>query len=267
MFLEKNKMHDAKKKYGQNFLNNQGIINKIVDVIEPKGKKILEIGPGLGAITQLIANQAEKFIAFEIDPDMKNYLIENKILQESQIQLQDFLDANLTSYSNYDVVGNIPYYITSDIILKLLDHRYLFNSAILMVQAEVADRLIAQPNQADYSKLSITTQYVANVEKVFKVKKTQFTPQPKVDSAIVKLTFKKEQNDNFEQLKEFFKLCFLARRKKLKFSLKQKYSNEQIEKAYQKMNFGELVRIQELSLKQIVDLYNCLNTMKENNVH
>ncbi|EGV00599.1 16S rRNA (adenine(1518)-N(6)/adenine(1519)-N(6))-dimethyltransferase RsmA [Mycoplasmopsis columbina] len=255
MFQEKNSFIKAKKKYGQNFLNDRNIIEKIISVIDPKDKKILEIGPGMGAITKFLAPQAKKFIAFEIDPDMSDYLISNKILESEQIVLEDFLKVELDKFKDFEVVGNIPYYITSDIIFKLIDYRHLFKSAILMVQDEVADRLIAKVNSSNYSKLSITTQYVAKVEKLFKVKKNLFVPIPKVDSAIIKLSFYQNKNDNFEELKDFFKLCFMARRKKLNFALKTKYESIKIEKAYKIMQLDEMTRIQELDLNTIVKLF------------
>ncbi|RMX34869.1 16S rRNA (adenine(1518)-N(6)/adenine(1519)-N(6))-dimethyltransferase RsmA [Mycoplasmopsis fermentans] len=256
MFQE-NKLK-AKKRYGQNFLKDQNVINKIIELIKPQGEKILEIGPGRGALTKILNQQAKEFTAFEIDRDMVDYLQKNNILNQNQIVQGDFLIADLEKYKDYVVVGNIPYYITSDIIFKLLDYRHNFKKAILMVQNEVAQRLVAKPNQNDYSKLSITVQYCADVKKELFVKKTYFDPVPKVDSAIVSITFKNEANDNYENLKDFFKLCFLARRKKLSFALATKYSNDKIKIAYNKLNLKELTRIQELDLKTILALYDCL---------
>ncbi|UUD35497.1 16S rRNA (adenine(1518)-N(6)/adenine(1519)-N(6))-dimethyltransferase RsmA [Mycoplasmopsis caviae] len=245
----------AKKKYGQNFLNDQNTIKKIIDIINPKDQKIIEIGPGKGALSKILNQQASELVAFEIDTDMVNYLLNNDILDNNQIVVGDFLTADLGKFKDYIVVGNIPYYITSDIIFKLLENRHNFKKAILMVQNEVAQRLVAKVNESEYSKLSITVQYCADVKKELFVKKSLFDPIPKVDSAIVSLTFKQQKDDNFEELSKFFKLCFLARRKKLTFALATKYSNDKIKVAYSNLNLKELVRIQELDLNTILALY------------
>ncbi|WP_027120512.1 16S rRNA (adenine(1518)-N(6)/adenine(1519)-N(6))-dimethyltransferase RsmA [Mycoplasmopsis lipofaciens] len=253
MYQESTKIK-AKKKFGQNFLVDENIIQKIIEIINPKNKNIIEIGPGRGAITKFLTKEAQNLITFEIDDDMIEYLLNNNILLNSQIVKGDFLEANLSQYKNYEIVGNIPYYITSEIIFKLLENRHLFKRAILLVQDEVANRLVAKKNEKDYSKLTITANYVANIKKELFVKNKCFVPSPKVNSAIVTLEFK-DNVENFNELKNFFKLCFLSRRKKLIWSLKTKYPIDKIQNAYHKNNLNEFTRIQELSLEQIVDLY------------
>ncbi|BAW18527.1 16S rRNA (adenine(1518)-N(6)/adenine(1519)-N(6)) -dimethyltransferase [Mycoplasmopsis bovigenitalium] len=244
----------AKKKFGQNFLNNQKIIDQIVEIISPEGKNIIEIGPGMGAITKQIVQKSKKLLAYEIDNDMVEYLTKNNILNNQQIIHQDFLESDLSIYNDYEIVGNIPYYITSEIIFKIIDFRKNFTKVTLMVQNEVADRIVAKINTPEYSKLSLTLQYVATVNKVLFVDKKHFDPSPKVDSAIVTIEFNKEAK-NFENIKNFFKLCFLSRRKKLTWSLKTKYSNEKISKAYKTLNLSDLTRIQQLDLEQVIRLY------------
>lgn len=244
----------AKKKFGQNFLNNQKIIDQIVEIISPEGKNIIEIGPGMGAITKKIVQKSKKLVAYEIDNDMVEYLTKNNILNNQQIIHQDFLESDLSIYNDYEIVGNIPYYITSEILFKIIDFRQNFNKVTLMVQNEVADRIVAKINTPEYSKLSLTLQYVATVNKVLFVDKKHFEPSPKVDSAIVTIEFNKEAK-NFENLKDFFKLCFLSRRKKLTWSLKTKYSIEKITKAYNTLNLSDLTRIQQLDLEKVIRLY------------
>ncbi|ENY68977.1 Dimethyladenosine transferase [Mycoplasmopsis bovigenitalium 51080] len=244
----------AKKKFGQNFLNNQKIIDQIVEIISPEGKNIIEIGPGMGAITKKIVQKSKKLVAYEIDNDMVEYLTKNNILNNQQIIHQDFLESDLSIYNDYQIVGNIPYYITSEILFKIIDFRQNFNKVTLMVQNEVADRIVAKINTPEYSKLSLTLQYVATVNKVLFVDKKHFEPSPKVDSAIVTIEFNKEAK-NFENLKDFFKLCFLSRRKKLTWSLKTKYSNEKITKAYNTLKLSDLTRIQQLDLEKVIRLY------------
>lgn len=253
--MQKNSEYTAKKKFGQNFLIDSNIINKIIEIIAPQGKKIIEIGPGMGALSTHLVSSALEYKAFEIDVDMINYLTSNKILTSDQIVSGDFLKSNLDEFAGYEIVGNIPYYITSEIIFKIIENRHLIKKATLMVQDEVAQRLIAKINSPEYSKLSITVQYVANVSKELFVNKTAFNPAPKVNSAIVVIDFKDTKDNNFEHLKDFFKLCFLSRRKKLIWSLKSKYTVEKITQAYKTLNLGDNTRIQELELDKIVVLY------------
>ncbi|WP_027334590.1 16S rRNA (adenine(1518)-N(6)/adenine(1519)-N(6))-dimethyltransferase RsmA [Mycoplasmopsis felifaucium] len=251
----------AKKKFGQNFLNNKQTIQKIVNVINPAGKKIIEIGPGLGAITKEIINETNKFIAFEIDKDMIQVLDDLQIFDNDckTVIEGDFLQKDLSLYDGFEVVGNIPYYITSDIIFKIIDNRFLLKRAVLMVQNEVAERIVARPNSPEYSKLSITCQYVADVKKELFIGKKNFTPIPKVDSAIVSFNFHQDKQDNYYNLKDFFKLCFLQRRKKLIWSLSQTYSKDIVLKVFNILNLSENARIQELDLKTILNLYKFLN--------
>ncbi|MFZ8229624.1 16S rRNA (adenine(1518)-N(6)/adenine(1519)-N(6))-dimethyltransferase RsmA [Mycoplasmopsis bovis] len=252
----------AKKKFGQNFLNNADVVKKIIDIINPEGKKILEIGPGTGALTKFLVDKCSKYVAFEIDTDMIAFLNENNYFNLGSTELihKDFLEADLNQYACFEVVGNIPYYITSDIILKIIDNRFLFKRATLLVQKEVADRIIATPNSPDYSKLSITCQYVAKVKKELFVGRNNFTPAPKVDSAIVTFDFYQNKGENYSNLKTFFKLCFSARRKKLMWSLKQTYSQEKVQNAYKALNIDENIRIQQLNLDTIIKLYEQLES-------
>ncbi|WP_416738026.1 16S rRNA (adenine(1518)-N(6)/adenine(1519)-N(6))-dimethyltransferase RsmA [Mycoplasmopsis meleagridis] len=253
----------AKKRFGQNFLVSKEVVDKIIELVKYENKNILEIGPGTGALTKYLSKWADNFFAFEIDKDMQKYLLDNNILDEEQLIKTDFLDVNLDEYKNYVIVGNIPYNITSNILFKLFDNRMNFKTAILMVQEEVANRLVAKVNTNEYSKLTLTANYIATITKEFKVDKKLFSPIPKVNSAVIKIVFKQEKNDNYEKMKDFFKLCFLARRKKLSFSLKQKYSIINIENAYKKNNFVESIRIQQLSLEQIINLFNDLEKGKQ----
>ncbi|AIA29647.1 16S ribosomal RNA methyltransferase (KsgA/Dim1 family) [Mycoplasmopsis californica] len=259
--MQKNSDPKAKKKYGQNFINDPKLISQIIEIANVSGKKIIEIGPGKGALSYHLANSASNYIAFEIDPEMREYLIKNNILKPDQVKLQDFLNTDLSQYNDYEIVGNIPYYITSEILLKIFDAHKNFKKITLMVQKEVADRLCAQPNSPDYSKLTLTAQYLANINLDLKVGREKFDPIPNVDSAIITLEMNKseEQTQQYKELKDFFKLCFLARRKKLSWALKTQYSQEKILNAYAKLNLNEMVRIQQLSLEQVVDIFNELS--------
>ncbi|TNK83167.1 16S rRNA (adenine(1518)-N(6)/adenine(1519)-N(6))-dimethyltransferase [Mycoplasmopsis pullorum] len=253
----------AKKKFGQNFLTDQNIISKILNIHQLEGNKILEIGPGRGALTKELVKQAKEVVAFEIDGDMINIL--NKEIASDNFKLfhMDFLESDISDFKDFLVIANIPYYITSDIIFKLLDYRQNFTAATLMVQKEVAERIIANKNSKEYSKLSVTVQSICTPKIEFIVKKTSFSPAPNVDSAIITLKFDKEKAD-FEKLKDFYKLCFLARRKKLSYSLKTKYSTEAIKNAFEKLGYDDNLRIQQLDIYEIDELYYLLENRTDN---
>ncbi|WP_420029575.1 16S rRNA (adenine(1518)-N(6)/adenine(1519)-N(6))-dimethyltransferase RsmA [Mycoplasmopsis felis] len=251
----------AKKKYGQNFLVDSNIIKKILNLIPDRYESILEIGPGRGALTKELLKKTDKLIAYEIDSDMVKIL--NKEIKEQNFNLinKDFLDSDLSNLPKSIVVANIPYYITTDILFKIFENKDKFSKAILMVQKEVGQRICAKPNTYDYSKLSVTSQYISSPKIEFIVPSNCFLPAPKVDSAIISLDFKDEISLNeFNEIKEFFKLCFSNRRKKLTFSLLSKYNKEKILNSYKWLNKNENVRIQELSVSEIVQLFNLLNT-------
>ncbi|WBP84046.1 16S rRNA (adenine(1518)-N(6)/adenine(1519)-N(6))-dimethyltransferase RsmA [Mycoplasmopsis edwardii] len=246
----------AKKKFGQNFLHDKNIINKIVSLIDIHNKNVVEIGPGRGALTKEIVKKVKNLTAFEIDPDMVKILNEEIKDDNFKLHLEDFLKADLSNIQDALVIANIPYYITSDILFKIFEHRDKFSHAILMVQKEVAERIVAKYRTADYSKLTVSCQFLADTKIEFIVPSKCFIPAPKVDSAIISLKFKDNiSNDEWDQYKDFFKLCFSNRRKKLSFALRNKYTNEQINKAYTKMNLTDNIRIQELEVEKIIHLY------------
>ncbi|WP_406617704.1 16S rRNA (adenine(1518)-N(6)/adenine(1519)-N(6))-dimethyltransferase RsmA [Mycoplasmopsis lipophila] len=246
----------AKKQFGQNFLNDENIVKKIIDVIEPKNKKIIEIGPGQGALTKYLIQQAKEVHAFEIDNDMVEILNSKfRINKNLNLFQQDFLKSDLKNYEDFEVVGNIPYNISTDILFKLFNYRYNFKRVVLMVQKEYAQRMVAKFNSNEYSKLTLICNYLAKVKIEFYVNKKSFSPIPKVDSAIISLDFYQDKNDDYEQIRDFFKLCFLHRRKKLLTSLMTKYSKEKILSIYRKYNWNELIRIQELNLDQVLNLF------------
>lgn len=247
----------AKKEYGQNFLHDKNFINKIVNVFDFENHDVLEIGPGRGALTKELVKKAKKVIAYEIDLDMVNVLNQEILADNFVLNHEDFLKSNLKEINkNTYVIANIPYYITTDILFKLFENRDKFKGLLLMVQKEVAQRVVAKPNQKDYSKLSLSSQYLADCKIEFIVPSGAFVPAPKVDSAILSLVFKnEEETKDWDELKSFFKLCFLARRKKLSYALKTVYSQEKINSTYQKLGFTDNIRIQQLDLSQVIKLY------------
>ncbi|ADE19999.1 16S rRNA (adenine(1518)-N(6)/adenine(1519)-N(6))-dimethyltransferase RsmA [Mycoplasma crocodyli] len=247
----------AKKKFGQNFLNDDNILNKIVSIVDLKNENVLEIGPGRGALTRKILQDAKSLTSYEIDRDLVDILKKEFNQKNFKLVEGDFLNEDISNYKDTWIIANIPYYITTDILFKILENISSFKGAILMVQKEVAERIVAQKNSQDYSKLSITLQYYATVKKEFIVPSKCFNPAPNVDSAIISLKFDKNKKWDIT-LNEFFKLCFLQRRKKLSYSLKTKFKIEKIKSVFETLGFDESIRIQQLSLEDILKLFNKL---------
>lgn len=183
-------MYKAKKHLGQNFLINKKIINKIVNSIG-ENKLILEIGSGKGALTKELIKVANKLLAFEIDKELVIYLSDTIHSQNLTLINQDFLKFNLQDLQDiYTVVANVPYYITSKIIFKIIDSYNKFDQLILMVQSEVALRILARPNSSDYSKLSVSLQTLYDIELITHVDASYFDPIPSVNSSVIQLTQK-----------------------------------------------------------------------------
>ena len=213
------------KRFGQNYLHDKNIIKKIVREINPlPDDTILEIGPGRGALTELIYGKTENFIAVEID----SRVIEDLQLKFPGLQLiqRDFLKVDISTIIDSNkkklrIIGNIPYNLTSSIIFKSIRNADLIEDAVLMVQNEVAKRMTAKKGSKDYGILTVLLNYFTDTEICFKVSPNAFYPKPKVTSAIVHLRFKelsisKEKREMFISI---VKACFGNRRKTLKNSL------------------------------------------------
>jgi len=213
-----------KKSLGQHFLTDQNIVEKIVDAIPAKEKdRVIEIGPGTGALTEALVRKYQDVVAIELDQRAIEVL-EQKF-PELEIYFQNVLDVNWKEISigkeKTHVVGNLPYYITSQILFGLLENRTLLADALLMMQKEVAERLVADIRTKDYGILSVQTQLMCTPEILFPVSRHCFKPQPKVDSVIVKLTFDKGALQcTDENLKKVVRTAFNQRRKKLSNALK-----------------------------------------------
>src|SRR5690554_5309723 len=159
----------AKKKFGQNFISDLNLINKIVNGAKIEGKNVVEVGPGRGALTKVISQTAHKVIAYEIDQDLKQYLDPlSDQFPNLEITYEDFLKTNLKTDESWELIGNLPYYITTPILFKFLEEPQ-YNSATIMVQKEVGDRILSSPNSKKYNALSVIVQYLTNVEKIVNV--------------------------------------------------------------------------------------------------
>ena len=252
--------HQAKKKFGQNFLRDKNLLLKIVRESKIEDKNVIEVGPGQGALTLFLAERAKHLIAFEIDTSLAPFL--QPIINQHPnvtVRYEDFLEADLSSLDGeYHVVANVPYYITTPILFKLLEDKKI-KTASLMIQKEVCDRLIATPDSKDYNALSVILQYHAHVFKMMDVKRLLFYPVPNVDSAVIRIE-KREQpllNANDEAFFiDFVKCAFKQKRKTLVNNLFEGYQRPKasiIEYLHQ-MNYASDVRAEKLSLTDFIAL-------------
>jgi 16S rRNA (adenine1518-N6/adenine1519-N6)-dimethyltransferase len=211
------------KHLGQNFLTDHGVIDHIVDSIQADpGMPLVEIGPGTGALTGRLRMRYPRYRAIEIDTRSVELLKK----QHSGIDIlqMDVLDPSwidtLPSNERVAVIGNLPYYITSPIIFLLIDRRERFSEAVIMVQKEVAERLVATPGHREYGILSVQVQLAAHVELLFKVPNTAFHPVPKVESAVLRIVFDKPRPDvDPEHLRRVIRQAFSQKRKMLRNTL------------------------------------------------
>ena len=214
------------KKFGQNFLKSDYFAEKIVDSLNcEKNDLIVEIGPGKGALTQLLIKKKPKNLSvIEIDRRLANLLAE-KFPSDLNIIVDNILNVSfdqLAPENKIKVVGNIPYNITSDIIYKLIENNIYIERAVLMIQKEVANRLVAKTKSKDYGLVTIFVGFHSEVRKLFDVNRENFYPVPNVDSSVVCLDFKSLQENYFdyELFRKIVKTGFNARRKKLRNTLK-----------------------------------------------
>lgn len=217
-----------KKSLGQNFLIDTNILRRIVDHAEVTDESAaIEIGPGIGALTEQLAKRSKKVVAFEIDQRLLPILQETlepyqntKIIHEDVLKadVKGMIETELQGIHDIMVVANLPYYVTTPIIMKLLEDKLPIRGIVCMLQKEVADRISAKPGTKDYGSLSIAIQYYTEAETVMIVPKTVFIPQPNVDSAVIRLT-KREKPAVSVQNEEFFfqiiRASFAQRRKTL----------------------------------------------------
>jgi len=230
--------HTPRKRFGQNFLQDQNCIQKIIAAINPQaGDKIIEIGPGQGALTQPLLKYNIELCAVEIDKDLAK-IINQKFADYPQFQLhnQDALTFNFSSvYNNAlpKVIGNLPYNISTPLLFHLFSFQECFSEMYFMLQKEVADRMCAQPGSKQYGRLSIMTQYFCKIDRLFIVPPSAFFPQPKVQSAIIRLIPYTKENRPFPTtdlhlFKNVVTSAFSQRRKKLSNSLKDLISSERL---------------------------------------
>jgi 16S rRNA (adenine1518-N6/adenine1519-N6)-dimethyltransferase len=268
-----------KAKLGQNFLVDHSAAHRIVEALgDISGRTVIEIGPGRGALTHLLLARAKRVIGIELDRvlaaqlRMKYATRENLEVLESDFVTAEFPsivgrrpgplhDLRPTRPETVDVVGNIPYYITSDIVLRLLElHRHI-ERAVIMVQKEVADRIAAAPGSRDYGLLSATAQLFARVEKLFTLPPGAFAPPPQVHSTVIRLTMAprvEELQIDEEPFIAFLKRAFAQKRKTLANNLKGGYPDAAIKAALKSAGLRADVRAEAISLEKTAAVFRAL---------
>lgn len=258
-----------KKKFGQNFIVDKNIIHSIISKSNiDKDTLVIEIGPGAGSLTTELDKVSGHVIAYEIDKTLKP-ILDAKNLKNTTIIYGDFLKRNVLedlkkyNYKKTYVVANLPYYITTPIIIKLIEDNLNIDKIVVMVQKEVGDRFKAKPNTKEYNSLSIFLNYYYTVEKLLDVSKNVFIPKPNVDSIVVSFT-KKENKIKVDNEELFFKLVrdsFKQKRKTLKNNLKG-YNLEKIEEVLKKHNLDLTIRAEALPIEIFAEIANKLNKYK-----
>ncbi|MCF6775489.1 16S rRNA (adenine(1518)-N(6)/adenine(1519)-N(6))-dimethyltransferase RsmA [Thiotrichales bacterium 19X7-9] len=253
--------HQAKKRFGQNFLVDPYIINRIIDAGEFKqDDNVTEIGPGLGALTKLLLAKLKHLNVIEIDKDVIPYL--HEIDRNNQINILN-QDALKTDYSQLidttvttqnKLIGNLPYNISTPLLIHLMQYTHQFESMIFMLQKEVIDRLCASPNNKTYGRLSVIISYFCHIEHIINVPPSAFKPQPKVDSAVIRLKPKKNRL-RLEDYHIFERVVFHAfqqRRKTISNSLKLFLNADD----FKQVNINPKLRAENLELESFVAISN-----------
>ena len=264
-FNHKSEIHEAKKKYGQNFLEDSELSEKIIEISGvSKDIEVIEIGPGLGFLTEKLIEKSKYLTAFEIDDDLIPVL-KKKFQGRDNFSLvhEDFMTTDLGTFlegkKNIKVVANIPYYITSPIINKLIEYRKNISEIYLMVQKEVAERIASEAGSKNMSLLTHAVQFYADAEYLFTVPKEKFTPVPKVDSAFLKIKMfddeKYEKQISEEEYFKYLKTAFSNKRKSIANNLAgEGYSKEVTGDILEKLGKTRLARTEEFSVQEFINL-------------
>ncbi|TGE70378.1 16S rRNA (adenine(1518)-N(6)/adenine(1519)-N(6))-dimethyltransferase RsmA [Weissella confusa] len=268
---------NTKKSLGQNFLTDINILKNIVAAGDVKDTdNVVEIGPGIGALTEQLARAAKQVVAFEIDDrlipvldhTMAPYdnvtIVHNDILK---VDLEkEFAKQFADTTAPLKLVANLPYYITTPILMQVLQSGIHFDNIVVMMQKEVADRLSAEPGTKDYGSLTLAVQYRMNAKLAFTVSRTAFVPNPNVDSAIISLTPREPlavQPRDEKQLFELFKIGFVMRRKTLWNNLTTAFGKceamqAKLTTALEAIDLDPRTRAEKLSLERFIELHNAL---------
>lgn len=262
--LDENKFN-FKKKFGQNFIVDENIINNIIKLSNiDKDTMVIEVGPGAGSLTYKLCEVSKNVLCYEIDESLKEILSNNlKKYDNVEVIYNDFLKVDVNkdlkkyNYKKLYLVANLPYYITTPIITKIIDDNINIDKIVVMVQKEVGDRFAAKPGTKDYNSLSIFLGYYFDINKILNVSKNVFIPKPNVDSIVVEFN-KKENKKELKNEKLFFKLVrdsFTQKRKTLRNNLKN-YNLENIEETLKKHNMDLNIRAEQIPDYVFIDIAN-----------
>ena len=256
-------MIKAKKKFGQNFLSDQSVIKEILSYLKPLAHdRILEIGPGMGAITIPLLNKLNHISVIEIDPDMINYLQKKIPKEKINIINRDILSINNKDLEVYDrIIGNLPYYISTEILIKMIDILGSLKDVHFMFQKEVAERITAKPRSKNFGRLSVLIQYFFDSEILFDISANSFSPPPKIQSSFIKLTPKKKEGLKFKNLinfKKVIKTAFQFKRKTLKNNFKDILNEEN----FNSIGINSQKRAEMLNIDDFVNIENYIHDHK-----
>lgn len=264
----------ANKNLGQNFLIDDEAVTGIIDAAKvSKEDLIIEIGPGLGTLTKELLEKAGKVICIELDKRMME-ILEDRFSMYTNFKVinEDVLKVNLKDLIQQEkiktakIVANLPYYITTPIIMKLLEDRLDIETITVMIQKEVADRLVTEPGTGDTGAITYAIHYYTEPKRVLEVPNTAFIPAPKVNSSVIQLEILKTPSvkvENEEELFKLIKIAFMQKRKTLINALanSKKYGNkEQIEKVLRELKIDLQIRAEKLTLEQFAELSNLIET-------
>lgn len=256
-----------KKKFGQNFLKDKRIVKRIVDISGvDKNSLVIEVGPGGAIMTKELSLRAKNVLAYEIDSDLEEELsVKLDGVDNVDILFQDFLTSDINSdiseysFNKLYFVSNVPYYITTPIILKLIKSNLHFENIVMMVQKEVGERFSTLPGSREYGSITVLLNYFFNVKKEFFVSKKEFVPEPKVDSVVISFN---EKNDrlkvnNFDFFERIVRDSFQYKRKNLKNNLKN-YNLSVISEVLKEYGYDLSVRAEMLNVDIFVKISNSL---------
>lgn len=263
--------HRRRPKLGQHFLSDVRYCSRIVDALGLRGNElVIEIGPGRGAMTELLASRAQGVVAIEIDPALADEL-RQKFQHVSKVEIvhADVLDSDFSAICRRHgvnqcyVFGNLPYYITSPIIHHVMGFAAYVRGMGFLIQREVADRLVARPGTRDYGYLTVFTRLYSSPRMALRVPRGAFTPPPKVHSALVCFEMRGDSQpvsaDNEKEFLDFLKRSFAHKRKKLVNCLSSAYPRERIEQELGSLELPAGVRAEQLSLEQFIALFSELH--------
>jgi len=267
--LKSNNLH-AKKKFGQNFLKDSRVLSSICAISEcDKDTLVIEVGPGLGGLTEFLCEKAGYVIAYEIDTDLIDILHNNlsrfdnyEIINKDILTVDVNSDISKHSYNKVYLVANLPYYITTPIITKLLTEVEAITRYVVLLQKEVAHRLTGKPSTKDYGAITLAIEYRGYAKVMLEVNRNSFIPAPNVDSSVLRIDIYNEKKffpKNEKLLFELIRLSFSQRRKTLINNLSEKYNKDFIVKMLEDNNYKLTIRAEELTLSDFIKLSDYIN--------